>query len=94
MTWAENAEDGDSPLSRSGLLMDAVDRRLLIDPWGRPLAVELSGVADLDPESGDVIATIRSDGMDGRRGTDDDVALVILSDGRIHDEATHLGQEE
>ena len=94
VTWAENAEDGDSPLSRSGLLMDAVDRRLLVDPWGRPLAVELSGVVDLDPESGDVIATIRSDGMDGRRGTDDDVGLVILTDGRIHDEATHLGREE
>ena len=69
-----------------------LDPRLLIDPWNRPMALEFSGDPYVVPGSDAVLATLRSDGRDGRRGTDDDVVLVILADGQVHDEAIHLGR--
>ena len=54
--------------------------------------LEFSGDPYVVPGSDAVLATLRSDGRDGRRGTDDDVVLVILADGQVHDEAIHLGR--
>ena len=34
----------------------------------------------------DVFAVLRSDGRDGERGTDDDVSVSILGDGRVYEE--------
>jgi hypothetical protein len=40
------------------------------------------------------MATLRSDGSDGRRGTEDDVALVLFADGSVLDEAIAMSEEE
>ena len=63
----------------------------LVDPWERPMALEFSSNSEIESGGEDVLATLRSDGRDGRRGTDDDVVLVILTDGQVRDEATYLG---
>ncbi|MEC8321636.1 MAG: M1 family metallopeptidase [Planctomycetota bacterium] len=90
--WADLSEDGDTPLGQSGTMVRDLDPDLLIDPWNRPMALEFSGDPNVVPGSDAILATLRSDGRDGRRGTDDDVALVILADGQVHDEAIHLGR--
>ena len=40
------------------------------------------------------LATLRSDGSDLRQGTDDDVALVLLADGGVLDEAIAIAGDE
>ena len=92
--WVEMV-DGDgaaTPIGGAGTLVAAVDESLLVDPWGRAMRLELASTAPASNE--EVLATLRSDGNDGRRGTDDDVSLVILADGRVLDEEIALADEE
>ena len=87
-------EDGDAPLSLSGDLMDAVDMKMLVDPWGRPMRLEFSADPDFEFGTADVFASLRSDGRDGERGTDDDVSISILADGRVYEEGLEPTFEE
>ena len=90
-TWEELAGDGDTPIGLAGRLMADLDPALLVDPWDRPMALEFSSDPEVESGGEAILATLRSDGRDGRRGTDDDVALVILADGQVRDEETYLG---
>jgi hypothetical protein len=55
------------------------------------MALEFSSNPEVEAGGEAILATLRSDGRDGRRGTDDDVVLVILADGQVRDEETYLG---
>ena len=89
--WEELAEEGDTPIGLASGLMTDMDSTLLVDPWERPMALEFSNNPGIKSGEEAVLATLRSNGRDGRRGTDDDVVLVILADGQVRDEATYLG---
>ena len=85
--WSEVvAEDPSAtPVGSAGRLLADLDEGLLVDPWDRAMRLEFSTIAPGDADA--ALATLRSDGRDGKRGTDDDVALAILADGRVIDEA-------
>ena len=89
--WADVDDDSATPLAESGGLLALVDQSLLIDPWDRPMRLEFASA----PAGADgPLATLRSDGSDLRQGTDDDVALVLLADGRVLDEAIAIAGDE
>ena len=88
------AMDGDSPLDVSAELLEDVDQVDLIDPWGRPMRLEFSADTTFEPGSVAVFASLRSDGRDGTRGTDDDVSISMLGDGRIYEEGLEPDEEE
>ena len=81
-----------TPIATSGSLVDAVESGLLVDPWNRVMRLEFASASPMTDD--EVLATLRSDGADGRRNTDDDVALVILADGRVLDEAIAIAERE
>ena len=83
--WAALGGDDATPLAASGDLLETLDPKLLVDPWGRAMRLEFTAVSVV-PDTDEMIATLRSDGRDGRRGSDDDIALVILADGQAIDE--------
>lgn len=85
--WNEiRSEDASAtPVGSAGRLLEGVEDGRLVDPWDRAMRLEFSTIAP-DGDDG-VLATLRSDGRDGKRGTDDDVALAILADGSVIDEA-------
>ena len=86
--WDEiKPEDRTSPLRASGRLLESLDPNLLIDPWGHPLTLEFAASEETGQGSETVLATIRSSGQDEEAGTQDDLALSILIDGRIVDSA-------
>ena len=73
------------------MLLEQVDPKLLVDPWERSMRIEFSS----SPAGADgPLATLRSDGSDLRRGTDDDVALVLFADGSVLDEEIAMAEEE
>ena len=89
--WSDVGDDATTPLAESGGLLALVDQALLIDPWDRPMRLEFASA----PAGADgPLATLRSDGSDLRQGTDDDVALVLLADGRVLDEAIAIAGDE
>ncbi|MCP4837411.1 MAG: M1 family metallopeptidase [Phycisphaera sp.] len=83
--WSDRGGEDGTPLSASNELLELIDATLLVDPWDRPMRLEFNSQM-LDPGTGGVLATLRSDGRDGRRGGDDDISLVILEDGTTIDE--------
>ena len=91
--WGEVADETTTPLAESGVLLEQVDPKLLVDPWGRAMRLEFSSSPVVSGD-GDAMATLRSDGSDRRRGTDDDVALVLFADGSVLDEAIAMAGEE
>ena len=91
--WGEVADETTTLLAESGVLLAQVDPKLLVDPWGRAIRLEFSS-SPVSSGDGDAMATLRSDGSDGRRGTEDDVALVLFADGSVLDEAIAMSEEE
>ena len=83
--WTELGDGDATPLAASNELLKQVDPKLLVDPWGRAMRLEFTAVP-VAPGTSEVIATLRSDGRDGRRGNDDDIALAILADGKTIDQ--------
>ena len=88
------AEDGDTPLSVSSRLIDAVGLEVPVDVWGRPMRLEFSADPAFEFGTTDVFASLRSDGRDGERGTEDDVSISILADGRVYEEGLEPTFEE
>ena len=83
--WTELGDGDATPLAASNELLKQVDPKLLVDPWGRAMRLEFTAVP-VALGTSEVIATLRSDGRDGRRGNDDDIALAILADGKTIDQ--------
>ena len=78
--WGE--QNARLPSTVGGVLLDGIDEGLLQDSWSNRVTIEFAGN---DPGATGVLATLRSEGADGERGTRDDIALCIHADGSVSD---------
>jgi hypothetical protein len=76
-------ENHDSPMASATILLEGIPAENLQDPWGDPLALELS--SSPHPGENDVILVISSAGPDRKPDTRDDITIEILANGVVQD---------